>query len=259
MSTTISPTLVNDKDFSYLSDQELQAFKVNKAKWFKGTIAVCVVYGTFAILLLLVALFDSRGKEMLSDTFLPFTITFVGGMIVVIILLVIQVTTFKPKKIQNGIYDKDVCPDYWKATPSSADEIAHVQGADKYLMKIKCEMDSNVFHKKLGYDNTSNLNIMDDDDWNVFNTKIMKDGTYNSIPTTLSSNVFNRLGALSSTMYGSNAIPGTGIASLSNIRCDKLFPSLMAKEDHLHFANSPNTLRCEYAKACGISWSSVCP
>lgn len=256
-----------------LTDAELAAYHAKKASWFKGTIAVCVVYGVFAIGLLAIALLDVRGRQLLSEDFLPFTITFVAGMIVVIILLVIQITSFKPQGLKNLIYDRETCPDYWKAVPATQDEMrlgSENEQADQYLKKIKCIPDPDVFALNYKWDSDKFAPITltaggTTVDKNVFNHNIKNDQqasetydpsknkyyvTSSASPSDLSLNT--KLFSVAQTMHGNIGIGTTAM------RCDVLFPALMAKEDEKTYPDNPNQLRCEYANLCGINWSTVC-
>lgn len=255
-----------------LSDAELKAYEIKKAGWFKGTIAVCVVYGVFAIALLAIALFDARGRQFLSEDFLPFTITFVAGMILVIILLVIQITTFKPKKLETILYDREVCPDYWKAVPASENDIpasASDDNSERHLMKIKCIPDPDVFalDYKLDGNELKKINLTslpsNGVDTNVFGQKVynqqLSTETYDPAKNKYivhqpagndETNI--KLFTVADTMYGNLGIGTT------SMRCDMLFPALMAKEDEVNDPDEPNKLRCKYAQLCGINWSSIC-
>lgn len=251
-----------------LTDAELATYTANKAAWFKGTIAVCVVYGVFAIGLLAIALSDVRGRQFLSEDFLPFTITFVGGMIVVIILLVIQITSFKPKHLETILYDREICPDYWKAIPSTKDDLAATtndgDSSAQQLMKMKCVPDPDVFALDYKWSTDNKFErVSANNENNVFGHKVVNSGSpYNStnnkyivsIPANATEEQ-SKLLTVANTMYSGGGNVGIGTTA---IRCDMLFPAYMAKEDELTFPNNPNTLRCNYAKLCGLSWSSVC-
>lgn len=256
-----------------LSDAELAAYQTNKAGWFKGTIAVCVVYGVFALALLAIAVFDTRGRQFLSEDFLPFTITFVAGMIVVIILLVVQIVTFKPKKLETVLYDREVCPDYWKFVPTTSADVTHLQNDDsseQHLMKMKCVPDPEVISYDYTWNNNSfepiNLTTLPSDNTkNVFGHTVKNDqersDTYDAsknkyVVAKNSANqdsVEEKLFTVASTMYGDLKVNNT-----SAMRCDVLYPALLAKADEMYDPEAPNQLRCKYAQLCGINWSSIC-
>ena len=257
--------------YSDLTEAELKAYRIDKKRFFKGTIAVCVVYGVFAALLLAVAFFDSRGRQILSEDLLPFVITFVVATILIIIFLVIQVATFKPKRLQQGVYDQDMCPDYWvlKETPwMDLNSNTVASDLDKELMKYRCEPDPAVFSYGNYWNNNaldklpdgSNTNLV-----NVYGHKIAPDnavlanGSYvATIPSAELSTKYKELATASQIMYSSN-VPFSSSYSLSNLFCDKVYPALLANQDAQKYPNAPNTLRCQYTKLCGIPWSSVCP
>ena len=264
--STNSSDAKSSSDLSNLTDAELKAYQINKAKWFKGTIAVCVVYGVFAILLLMLAMFNDQGRQILSEGLLPFTITFVGGMIVVIILLIIQITTFKPKTFQRSLYDRDMCPDYWKAVPANTetDIPSTANTSDQYLMKVKCVPDPEVFdfNVKWNANAFAPIGTADANRQNVLGQKKHGDGNtsfYYAQKTASPDTAETKLFEVSKKMYGETLNGVASVPSLSNLRCDVVFPSLLAKEDEMQFKDRPNAMRCKYAELCGVSWSSVCP
>jgi hypothetical protein len=108
-------------DESQLSRNDLIAFQTNKQKLFKTTIAIAATYGTVAVVLLIIAMADTNGISGLSTDFLPFTVTLVGGMIVVLILMVIQVVNFAPVAAKIPSLKDNVCPDFWvlQTTPTA--------------------------------------------------------------------------------------------------------------------------------------------
>lgn len=257
------------------SDAELVTYQAKKSSWFKGTIAVCVVYGVFAVALLAIAFFDARGRQFLSEDFLPFTLTFVAGMIVVIILLVIQITTFKPQKLENVLYDRDMCPDYWKAVPASQAEMeAGVKDdtSEQSLKRMKCVPDSSVFAFDYKWDElTGNVvQILENPGTSGLTSNVYGHIVTNSGPGyDFSSNVYvvalgsttnndldTSLSNVADSMYGT--LSNVGINQSTGFRCDMVFPALMAKEDEIYNPENPKQLRCKYAELCGINWSSVC-
>lgn len=118
-----------------LSDNDIKAFNINKSVWFKSTIAVCVIYGVVAIGLLLLVLFSPSGSQLLTEEFRTFSLTFIGGIIFTIVLLVIQITSFKPRILHPVTYDRDMCPDYWTLEKNTD---ASLTGDDKFTKSIKC-------------------------------------------------------------------------------------------------------------------------
>lgn len=257
-------------EYANFSQAELSAYQLDKKRYFKGTIAVSVVYGGFAFLLLIVALFDSRSRQILSEDLLPFVLTLVGFMILIIITLVVLVVNFKPKKSGHNVYDPDVCPDYWNLVATPANEIpATASDVDRQLMKYRCEPDPKVFdmtarwHKNAEEADdalrleSGNITSTDAGVSNAFNQLLVSaDGkTHAYSPLIGTDDVSAKLKDTSAAMYNSVA----NVKSDSNLMCDKVYPALLASKDEALFPNAPNALRCKYAKTCGISWSSVCP
>lgn len=243
-----------------LTSAELKAFEVKKTQFFKGTIAVCAVYGGFAALLILVAVFDARGRQILSEDLLPFIITLVSVMILIIIVMVIKVVTFKPKKGTGITYDSEVCPDYWKLEKVSSTDIpSGATDEEKQLMAYKCVPDPNVYVTNAVWTNNvvdlSKTGISLNSLSNVYDQALYATAD-NYTPYAVVSeddDASNKLKEISPNMYSS-------LPSLSNIvYCDKVFPTYLASVDERDFPEQPNSLRCTYAKKCGISWSSVCP
>lgn len=249
--------------YANFNAEELKAYEINKKKLFKGTIAVCVVYGVFAVMLLLIALLNTRGREILAGDLMPFVVTFVASMVLIIIFIVVLVLSFKPKKMQSDLYDPDSCPDYWKMEETPETEIPNdVSDEEKFLMKYRCVPDTNIYDMQAKWNGTElipNSTGSSTPFTNVYNQNVIKQGEkhYAYKPISGTNNVSTALKNASQTMYksfGDNNLP-----SLSNLRCDIVYPAYLAAEDVKTFENRPNTLRCAYANTCGIPWTTVCP
>jgi hypothetical protein len=241
----MSSTSIHDPT---LTAAEIKEYEISKARWFKATIAVCVIYGGFALVLLLLAIFDARGRKILAEDLMSFTITFVGGMIFVIILLVIQIVTYKPKKLVNNIYDGDMCPDYWKLEATPTEVLNTITGHNKALMKYRCVPDPKVFAMNLK--STPNAQrfapVLSNNDTNVYGHRYSStSNTYTkSIPTGNTN-----LKSASQIMYNNQ----------NNLRCDVVYPNLLASRDVANNADDPTQLRCSYASLCKMPWTAVCP
>lgn len=248
-----------------LSDADAKAYIAKRAGWFKGSIAVCCIYGAFALALLLISLFSEAGKATLSGYMMPFTVTLIGGMIVIIVLLVIQITTFVPIATPNNTYDGDICPDYWTfKTLSKADvDSFGATSANKYLMKGVCVPNKQVYD----FDRTLSGNPVSNAETNVYNQNISvappgsggrnfhyaSGGTIAQATDPAKYTLFN---TFASENLGPN---GTTAITPGQLSCDWVFPNLLATEDQKNFPSTPNAMRCAYAKACGIPWTGVCP
>lgn len=258
--------------YANFTADELKAYEINKKRFFKGTIAVCAVYGAFAALLLLVAFFDSRGRQILTEELLPFVVTFVASMVLIIIFIVVQVLAFKPKKMQADLYDPDSCPDYWKMEETPTNEIPEdASDEEKFLMKYRCVPDTKVYEKKAMWKPVSNrpgalqkltYNPTDTEYDNAYGQKITKDQygnayAYKAIPSIVNNNVRSKLREASKTMY-KNFNNNTKVSE-ENLRCDMVYPAYLAAQDVMNFENRPNTLRCAYASTCSVPWTTICP
>jgi len=95
--------LFDDTD---LNDYDRTVFNLKREKVFYGTIAICVLYGSFALLLFILSYFSDKVKYLLLNSFLPFTIVYVIGTILIVMYLIHQVLNFKPHKLnKDGDYD----------------------------------------------------------------------------------------------------------------------------------------------------------
>jgi len=79
---------------------------------FKGTILICVCYGIFAFLLMISTAFSATSRVILFDNFLPFTLIFIIGTILIISLMVYFIFSYIPVNISYRL-DGISCPDYW--------------------------------------------------------------------------------------------------------------------------------------------------
>ena len=58
-----------------------------RTNMFKGTIIICVVYGIFAFMLMAATAFSPSARVVVFDNFLPFTLVFIIGTILIICLM----------------------------------------------------------------------------------------------------------------------------------------------------------------------------
>ena len=98
------------------NEKELRLFEQEKMDLYKGTFVVCLVYGLSAFILLIVILFTTWGKEYIYDKFAPAVITYILGSLIIIIYLLNEIFSIRPRKVGTDM-DSDhniICPDYWK-------------------------------------------------------------------------------------------------------------------------------------------------
>lgn len=128
-----------------LTDADKKAYEAKRANVFKGTIAVCAIYGALAFGMLLLVLFTQTGKQVLTDAMLPFTATFVAGTMLIIIFLIINIVKFEPTRLPRADYDATVCPDYWLLEKTPVDELEALNGKSRNLMRYRCRPDPKIF------------------------------------------------------------------------------------------------------------------
>ena len=128
------------KNDDTLSEYDLTIFKIKQRKVFWGTIAICILFAIIALVLFLASYLSENVRYILLNRFLPFTVVFVIGTILLVSYLGYQVYYFSPIKIdRNNNFDHLSCPDYWK------------------LEKVPIDLDNNK-HKSL-FDNGTNPNL----------------------------------------------------------------------------------------------------
>jgi len=229
-----------------LTQADINTYNINKARLFKFTIATCVVYGVVALGVLIITILSDAGNMLFTEEIRPFTLTFTGGMIFVIIILLIEVLTFKPKALSINTFDRDVCPDFWTLMKSPAADISYVSnatpGADSQLFNYKCIPNNNILNTNHSVTSGSAPSAK-----NSYNQVI---GSY-SINKTITDDPTNN-------------IPLTKLIAANSgstvLNCGAVYPNYFAtinKQDP-DINNTPNLIACEYAKQCGIPWTSQC-
>ena len=134
-----------------LTDYDITMNSLHQDNMFKGTIVVCIIYAVFAFILISAAYFIDNIRNLLFDKFLPFTLIYIVGTIIIIMIFIYNILTFTPKKIDKRKVDENIsCPDYWKLEILEDDAINNSFDVDNYsknLFKYRCVMDDNVFNK----------------------------------------------------------------------------------------------------------------
>jgi hypothetical protein len=220
-----------DEQMARLTPSQQALYKSRRASYFKGTIAVCVIYGTLSLFLFVLAIASVKGRELLANDLLSFTVTFIAGMILIIIVLTLQVLNFKPPNYTGEDPAAMVCPDYWtlKETPKYVlDNVTNSE--EKYLMQYMCQNDrSGVMPAR---------------------------EAAQTFATTAALPVSKKLKEkVAAVVYGSQGNDDNA----GRLNCNLVFPTLMAVKDRKEFPEVPNSMRCQYAKTCGVSWTEACP
>lgn len=215
---------LREKQLSGLSPSQRKAYQAERARYFKGTIAVCVIYGVLALGLFLIAFLNARGREILVGDLFAFSATFIGGMLLIIIMLTVQVLNFKPPVVDNKDPGELACPDYWQLVKTPKEDLATMAEEDRYKMRFKCvNMQRGIL--------------------NSASTAPVQNSTTDKVEKQLYD-------------FGQSAYKNQTAGILD---CNKVFPMMMSAEDKKANPDNPNLLRCKYAEKCGLTWSYVCP
>jgi hypothetical protein len=210
-----------------LTDKEKKEFEASKGRLFKATIAVNVVYGVIALVILFAIFLSQRAREVLTESFAPFTITFVVGMLLIIIWLIVVVKDFAPTKYSTMEQDALLCPDYFVLEKTPANVLSAIPAQYKPLAQYRCVPRSDVFGT-----------------------------TLSTTPPAFASNQ-----TLAKVMTPFNA--GANRAATTKFSCANVYPAYLHTQD-IKNPNNPNKLRCEFVKGTAntcnmLSWSSICP
>lgn len=144
-----------------LTDYDMTIYETRKEKIFKGTLAVCIVYAGLALLLLVGSYMFPSLKYVVFESFLPFTIVFIIGTILLIAYLFYSVLNYKPVKInKNFDYTNISCPDYWTLEfNNNFGDYMDGNSINKNLFNYRCVLNSNIFSKYDIYRNNKDTTL----------------------------------------------------------------------------------------------------
>jgi hypothetical protein len=152
--------MCDKKSDPVLTEYDITINSIHQENMFKGTITVCIIYASFAFILICAAYFSDNIRELLFDKFLPFTLIYIIGTIIIIMIFVQFILSFKPKKIDFDKVDENIsCPDYWKLEvldDKAIETSFDISNFNKKLFKYRCVMDDNVFDKGIIYKQDKN-------------------------------------------------------------------------------------------------------
>jgi hypothetical protein len=129
-----------------------------RTNMFKGTIIICVVYGLFAFLLMSFTAFSPSARVVVFDNFLPFTLVFIIGTILIICLMLYYIFSYIPVNVTYRL-DGVTCPDYWDVEILDDNYVKNSfdpQYPSSYF-KYKCVMNKDIFDTKTMFIDSSNL------------------------------------------------------------------------------------------------------
>jgi len=135
-----------------LTDYDMTVYKTRKEKIFYGTIAICVTYAIIALLLLIASYLSDKIRYILLTRFLPFTVVYIIGTIIIVLYLLHQVLNFKAIKIEKkNKYDENSCPDYWKLKTYNLNDVKPIfdPNINANYFKTRCVLDNDnkIFNK----------------------------------------------------------------------------------------------------------------
>lgn len=141
-----------DKKKDGISNYDMTIYNIKRDNMFKGTILMCIIYAIFAFILIITAYISENVKTLLFERFLPFTLIYIIGTIIIIIFFVALIFTYKPIKVDDtSEYPRVSCPDYWKleiVNDNDTKTLFDTKLYDNSLFKYRCVMDDKIFNKK---------------------------------------------------------------------------------------------------------------
>jgi len=226
-----------------MTKEEQKAFDKARASSFRGSIAVMVIYGVFILMLGMVGVLSPTGRTFIFEDNFAFTVTFIGGTLLVIILLLVQLLTYKVPKRSVIETDNLACPEFWELKSTSATEMEAINSDVRPWSKYYCAPKDGV----VGIGTTGLVGV----------------GTATPLASNYTDMVvkFNNVGGISS----------GGLLSVADARmkCNRIYPEYMNYVDQKADPDNPNALRCKFIEECTglanvgkgekISWLSVCP
>jgi len=133
-----------------LSDYDITVYNIKRNNMFKGTILMCIIYAIFAFILIIAAYVSESLRTVLFERFLPFTLVYIVGTIIIILIFIGLIFSYKPEKLDDSNqYPRVSCPDYWKLeiVDDNTTKKLFSNDFDSSLFKYRCVMDTDVFSK----------------------------------------------------------------------------------------------------------------
>jgi len=152
-------TSIQEEDLR-LNDYDMTIYEYRKERIFKGTIAVCIIYAFIALLILVSSYLIPTIKFVIFEKFLPFTIVFIVGTILLIIYLFYNILNFNPIKInKNYDYTNISCPDYWTLEyKPDLQKYFDSNTINPNIFNYRCVLNNNLFSKTDLYFNKKRQN-----------------------------------------------------------------------------------------------------
>jgi hypothetical protein len=146
-----SNTKCSDLDGTVYTQIEIDNYQLQRQKLFMSTIIICIIYAIISLILILLGSFTNIGKELIFITYLPFTIVFIIGSIIIILYFSNKIHEFKPYKLDNTFkYDNNSCPDYWdlvKTNPNNDIMKYTPDNINSGLLDYTCKANPKIYKK----------------------------------------------------------------------------------------------------------------
>ena len=296
-----------------MTEDEEKYIRNLKYNAFMGTIAVCVIYGIIAILMILYINLTESGKTLYSDL-KPFALTFIFGTLLIIIATTTMVLYWEPEqaaklKINDVLQNPYSCPDYYllKDSIAGSEDIMVSNMSSKLTDNnvLNAEVDflnyksNELYEYKCTYDpkiiETDTIDANNAAVYTIAGTNSLYPVAVPSLKVTLNTDTdaFKLLSDtqgsndLTAKLHTGNTIKGyaafammydgvedaSGVAKLKiagdsatndkfKVECGKVYPEYLAYLDAKEFIDNDekgpkNLHRCEWAKKCGVPWSSA--
>ena len=273
-----------------MTDDTDKYTKQLKYNAFMGTIAICAVYAIIALAMILYINLTEQGKALYSDL-KPFALTFIFGTLFIIMVVTLMVVYWEPeqatkKEISDVLRNPLSCPDYYilsNVDTTGSDTLVAFSSNIKYN-KENDKSNSNI----IGATDPVDLGnyIIDSDNSNIvaYHKCIADEEIYDTVPLEAKSRSYfitsdvtpeqdidlipnitaNQKKALASftTMYGGNNSENIINSNISTYDCSTVYPEYLAQLDAKEYIKNnergpQNLHRCEWAKACGVPWTSA--
>ena len=276
---------------------ELDSFNIRKLDIYKGTFAVCVIYGLIALIILYIVIFAEY------KMYLPAIITFIVGALFIILYLVIEIYMMKPRKnkIKLDMNDDLICPDYWKLKLTNANIKKNMIDNNKQAELFKdikfpndialnytCEYDPDMFGDKKIYAETKNfmkdkdfykqgvagvqsdnleyLYVNDTSNDEILGKYAQFTGIYSSGKKTstgeyVNTSFYNASGPSTFNLYTNSVVPIDKSQATKELYYSKPLVCNIVYPQLLAKLDKgtpeQNKYRCAYAKACDIAWTDI--
>lgn len=281
---------------SLLNSYEQKKFDVNRQYNYWLTFTICVIYGSIAVIILLASYFSEFANKLFFDTLYYFTITFIIGTIIIIIILTYQVYNFDFPRIEkiNG-YEINYCPDYWNYKYNSDfSSDTRLYGSDatynsneKDNLKVQCyfknnsddvlqttnlesttfKTDGNTKYYYLGGSSSDSIavDLPQDKSSTVLNTMLNQDEykKFREYVSKMNGMQYNADDTITVRTHAKQPHYASAVSDQGNIKmeCSNVYPRYLAEKD-LKYAEENNSLtdnkfRCAYSKICKIPWTEA--